>query len=113
MQSSCKHPHRCNQMRFCCVYFLIERKARSIYLHIHPNTAQQLQVRSTGFEALKRCLLLNCIQGELNYSLALQCHWSNRSIAGSYIRPHKIKRLIDNNNICRLFFIVDVVNNVD
>ncbi len=34
-----------------------------LYLHIHPNTAQQLQVRSAGFEALKQCLLLlNCIQ---------------------------------------------------
>ncbi len=25
---------------FCCVYFVTERKARNIYLHIHPNAAQ-------------------------------------------------------------------------
>ncbi len=49
---------------FCCVYFVIERKVHSIYLHINPNAAQQLQVRPTAF-ALKRCVylfLLNCIQ---------------------------------------------------
>ncbi len=84
LQSSCKHPHRCNRMHFLTaaftllsvfvVYFFIERKARSIYLHIHLNTAQQLQVRSAGFEAL-RCLLLNCIQESwitlLHYSATL------------------------------------------
>ncbi len=49
--NSCFH----TAVSFCCVYFVFERKAT-------PNTTQQLQVRSAGFEALKRCLLLNCIQ---------------------------------------------------
>ncbi len=30
-------------------------------------------------------------------------HWSNRSIAGSYIRSYEIKQLLDNKNICRQF----------
>ncbi len=35
--------------------------------------------------------------GGLKYSLALQCHWSTRSIAGSYIRSYEIfKKKIDN-----------------
>ncbi len=52
--------------------------------------------------------------GELNYSLEQQRHaWQNRSIAGSYIRSYKIKQLLDNKYMCRQFFIVDVVDNVD
>ncbi len=49
-QSSCKHPHRCNPMHFLtsavsfyCVYFVIERKVRSIYLLI------QTLLKSFGF----------------------------------------------------------------
>ncbi len=57
---------------FCCVYFVFERKASSIYLHIHPNTAQQLQVRSSGSAEALSSLKLR--PGELNYSLALQRH---------------------------------------
>ncbi len=34
-----------------CVVLVTERKAHNIYLHIRPNSAQQLQVRSAGFEA--------------------------------------------------------------
>ncbi len=52
-------------------FFVSERKARNIYLHIHPNTAQLLQVRSAGFEALSS---LELHPGVLNYSLALQRH---------------------------------------
>ncbi len=44
--------------------------------------------------------------GGLNYSFAPR--WSNRSIAGSYIRAYEIKRLLDNRNISRQLFIVDV-----
>ncbi len=52
--------------------------------------------------------------GGLNYSLTLTVpRWSNYSIARSYIGSYEIKRLLDNRNICRIFFTVDVVNNVD
>ncbi len=32
-------------------------------------------------------------------------HWSNRIIAGCYIRSYEIKRLLDNRNIYQLFFL--------
>ncbi len=63
--NSCFH----SAVSFCCVYIIIEWKARSIYLHIHPNAAQQLQVYLAGFE-------------ELNYIFALESHWSTPIIAG-------------------------------
>ncbi len=74
---------------FCCVYFVTERKVHNIYLHIHPNTAQQLQVCSDGFEALC-CLQLNCIRRTELQSCATAPHWSIRSIAGSYIRSYEM-----------------------
>ncbi len=61
--------------------------------------------------SLKLCMclhILNSIQES-----ATAPHWSNRSIAGSYIRSNEIKRLLDNQNICRQFFIVNIVDNVD
>ncbi len=86
-QSSCKHPHRCNPMHFLtsavsfyCVYFVIERKVRSIYLLIHSNTAQELWVCATA------------------------PHWSKRNIAGSYMRSYEIKRLLDNKYLSTIFY---------
>ncbi len=53
---------------------------------------------------LKRCLLLNCIQGG-----STPC-WSNRSIPGCYIRSCEIKRLLDNKNICRQLFLLSMLS---
>ncbi len=111
--SSCKHPHRCNQMlfnccfhtavSFCCVYFVTERKAR-IYIYIFIQTPLSAVCVFFSWIASRRAEL---------HSFATAPHWSNRSIAGSCIRSYEIKRLLDNKNICRQFFIVDVVDNVD
>ncbi len=53
------------------------------------------------------------IFSHLEQNQATAPHWSNCSIAGSYMRSYEIKRLLDNKNICRHFFIVDIVDNVD
>ncbi len=70
---------------FCC--FVTERKACNIYLHIHPNTAQQLQVRSAGFEALSS---LELHPGGLNYSLALQRHTGQTAVLQAPTLGHYI-----------------------
>ncbi len=54
------------------VYFVIERKTRSIYLHIHSYTAQQLQVCSARFEALSS-LKLRPARDKPSYCRLL--HW--------------------------------------
>ncbi len=76
---------------FCCVYFVIERKVHSIYLHINPNAAQQLQVRPTA-SALKHCMSfsLELHPGGLNYSLALYRHTGQTAVL----------QALDNKNIC-------------
>ncbi len=95
---------------FCC--FVTERKACNIYLHIHPNTAQQLQVRSAGFEALSS---LELHPGGLNYSLALQGHTGQTAVLqaptlGHYIyiyafsRSFYLKRLTVHSG-CTFFFV--------
>ncbi len=96
---------------FCCVYFITERKARNIYLLNHP-IPNAAQVRLNF--ALKRCVSsLKLHPGAELHSCATAPCWSNRSIAGFYIRSYEIKRLLDDKNICPQFFIVDVVDNVD
>ncbi len=49
-------------VRFCCVYFVTERNACNIYLHVHPNAAQ---VRMHF--ALKSCV------SPVSHMLRLQC----------------------------------------
>ncbi len=74
----------------CCQFllcFVTERKACNIYLHIHPNTAQQLQVRSAGFEALSS---LELHPGGLNYSLALQRHTGQTAVLQAPTLGHYI-----------------------
>ncbi len=85
----------CSCQVLLCLFRYWEESAQYIYLHICPNTPPQLQVHSAAF-ALKRWLLLNCIQEAWS---ATAPHWSNRSIAGSYIRSYEIKRLLDNKKI--------------
>ncbi len=101
----CFHP----AVSFSCVFFVIERKKSSIYLHFHPNTTQQLQIRWAGFKVLK-CrnavvFSLELHSGRLNQSYAIAPHWSNRSIAGSHIRSCEIKRLLNKKNICWQIFL--------
>ncbi len=92
---------------FCCLFRYWEKSAQYIYIFIQT----PLMFGCICSEVL--CvLLLICRRAELQ-SCATAPHWSNRSIAGSYIRSYEIKRLLDNKNICRQFFIVDVVDNVD
>ncbi len=67
------------------VYFVIERKEHSIYLHIHPNTVQQIQVRSVGFEALSS---LKLHPGGLNYSLVLQHHAGQTAVLQALTLGH-------------------------
>ncbi len=102
----CFHP----AVSFCCVYFVTERKARNIYLHIHPNAAQ---VRSDAF-SLKCCVcvLFSWIASRRAklQSCATVPHWSTRSIAGPYIRSYEIKRLLDNKNIWRQFFLLSIMS---
>ncbi len=108
LQSSCKHPllyldafltaALSAAVSFCCVYVDTERKACNIYLHILPNAAHRLQAS----EALTYSLEL--LSGGLNQSCATVPRWSNLSIAGSYIRSYEIKRLLDNKNICNIFY---------
>ncbi len=91
------------------ISLLRESAQYTVYLHIHPNATQ---VRSDAF-ALKALCVSSSLElhaGVLNYSLALQRYCS---IAVLHIRSYEIKRLLDNKNICRQFFIVDVVDNVD
>ncbi len=47
------------------------------------------------------------------YTLALQRRSGQIVILQALTLGHVIKRLLDNKNICRQFFIVDVVDNVD
>ncbi len=55
-----------------------------------------------------RCRFFCWTASELQ-SCATAPRWSNRSIAGFYIRSYEIK-LLDDRNICRQFFIIDVVD---
>ncbi len=60
------------------VFISLWRGKRVAYIYIfHPNTAQKLQVRSAGFEALSS---LELHPGGLNYSLALQRHTGQTTV---------------------------------
>ncbi len=84
-----------------------KKRAAYIYMFIQTPLSSFRFIRL----GLKRWIhLLNCTQE--GWSATAQ-RWSNRSIAGSYIRSYEIKRLLDNKIFVDNFFIVDVVDNVD
>ncbi len=97
----------------CCQFLLClfrywEESAQ--YIFAYSSKHRSITSGSFGWvwSAEWRYLLhLVCIQVAELQSCATAPHWSNHSIAGSYIRSYEIKRLLDNKNICRQFFIVD------
>ncbi len=100
--------NRCLQLYLECIFYYMTHLTRGLPTGPMDTTAIRASLLCT--KAL--CLFFSWTASKLQ-SHATVIRWSNRSVAGSYIGSYEIKRLLDNKNICRQFFIADVVDNVD